>query len=104
MKRGDAVRCADTCSLQSISILFCQYKPLVPEIMTSISSLVSMLLLIFEIHANPDAKRLYDDLMSSYNSMIRPVGNNSDHVTVKIGLKLSQLIDVVSRDHYIQLI
>lgn len=47
-------------------------------------------------HANPDAKRLYDDLLSSYNRLIRPVGNNSDRLTVKLGLKLSQLIDVVS--------
>ena len=45
--------------------------------------------------ANPDAKRLYDDLMSSYNRLIRPVGNNSDRLTVKMGLKLSQLIEVV---------
>lgn len=45
---------------------------------------------------NPDAKRLYDDLMSSYNRLIRPVVNNSDTLTVKLGLKLSQLIDVVS--------
>ena len=46
---------------------------------------------------NSDAKRLYDDLMSSYNSLIRPVTNNSDSVRVKIALKLSQLIEVVSR-------
>jgi hypothetical protein len=58
--------------------------------------LVPLALLVTGTHANPDAKRLYDDLMSSYNSMIRPVANNSDHVSVKIGLKLSQLIDVVS--------
>lgn len=47
--------------------------------------------------ANPDAKRLYDDLMSSYNRLIRPVVNNSDTLTVRLGLKLSQLIDVVSK-------
>lgn len=46
--------------------------------------------------ANPEAKRLYDDLLSNYNRLIRPVGNNSDRLTVKMGLKLSQLIDVVS--------
>uniref|UniRef100_A0A1A9X480 Neurotransmitter-gated ion-channel ligand-binding domain-containing protein n=1 Tax=Glossina brevipalpis TaxID=37001 RepID=A0A1A9X480_9MUSC len=45
--------------------------------------------------ANPDAKRLYDDLLSNYNRLIRPVGNNSDRLTVKMGLRLSQLIDVV---------
>jgi len=49
--------------------------------------------------ANPEAKRLYDDLLSNYNRLIRPVGNNSDRLTVKMGLRLSQLIDVVSRSH-----
>jgi hypothetical protein len=29
------------------------------------------------IHANPDAKRLYDDLLSNYNRLIRPVSNNT---------------------------
>lgn len=49
--------------------------------------------------ANPEAKRLYDDLLSNYNRLIRPVGNNSDRLTVKMGLRLSQLIDVVSRPY-----
>nr|XP_042904024.1 acetylcholine receptor subunit alpha-like 1 [Parasteatoda tepidariorum] len=63
-----------------------------------------LLLLIFEIlllwpryaksDSNADSKRLYDDLINGYNSLIRPVGNNSDRLTVKMGLKLSQLIDV----------
>ena len=48
--------------------------------------------------ANPDARRLYDDLLrkSGYNKLIRPVSNSSDLLTVKLGLRLSQLIDVVS--------
>lgn len=46
--------------------------------------------------ANTDAERLYDDLINGYNSLIRPVGNNSDRLTVKMALKLSQLIEVVS--------
>lgn len=46
--------------------------------------------------ANSDAKRLYDDLLSNYNRLIRPVGNNSDRLTVRMGLRLSQLIEVVS--------
>ena len=46
--------------------------------------------------ANPDAKRLYDDLLSHYNRLIRPVSNNSEVVTVRLGLHLSQLIDLVS--------
>ncbi|XP_043189759.1 acetylcholine receptor subunit beta-like 2 isoform X4 [Amphibalanus amphitrite] len=44
--------------------------------------------------ANPYAKRLYDDLLSNYNRLIRPVGNNTEKLTVWLKLKLSQLIDV----------
>lgn len=43
---------------------------------------------------NPDAKRLYDDLLSNYNKLVRPVVNASDVLRVAIKLKLSQLIDV----------
>ncbi|XP_059490094.1 acetylcholine receptor subunit beta-like 2 isoform X1 [Neocloeon triangulifer] len=46
------------------------------------------------VEANPDAKRLYDDLLSNYNRLIRPVNNNSETLTVWLGLKLSQLIEV----------
>ena len=51
--------------------------------------------------ANSDAKRLYDNLLrkSGYNKLIRPVINNTDKLIVKLGLRLSQLIDVV-RIHY----
>lgn len=46
--------------------------------------------------ANPDAKRLYDDLLSNYNRLIRPVSNNTQTILVKLGLRLSQLIELVS--------
>lgn len=49
---------------------------------------------IKHVEANPDAKRLYDDLLSNYNRLIRPVVNNSETLTVWLGLKLSQLIEV----------
>lgn len=52
--------------------------------------------LVTSVAANPDAKRLYDDLLSNYNRLIRPVSNNTDTVLVKLGLRLSQLIDLVS--------
>lgn len=52
-------------------------------------------------HANPDAKRLYDDLLSNYNRLIRPVKNNTETVLVKLGLKLSQLIDLVSVHQFV---
>lgn len=48
--------------------------------------------------ANPDAKRLYEDLLqrNRYDRVIRPVSNISDKLTVRLGLRLTQLIDVVS--------
>ena len=49
------------------------------------------------VEGNPDAKRLYDEILSGYNKLVRPVKNVTDPVTVKVKLKLSQLIDVVSR-------
>lgn len=49
--------------------------------------------------ANPDAKRLYDDLLSNYNRLIRPVDKNNNTVLVKLGLRLSQLIDLVSYNY-----
>ncbi|XP_050401416.1 acetylcholine receptor subunit alpha-like isoform X2 [Patella vulgata] len=49
---------------------------------------------------NDNAKRLYDDLLRKrgYNKLIRPVGNNSDKLTVKLSIRLSQLIDVHEKD------
>ena len=57
----------------------------------------SLWLLVGCCSGDQDAKRLYEDLLTDYNRLIRPVGNNSDRLTVRLGLKLSQLIDVVSR-------
>ncbi|XP_058792854.1 acetylcholine receptor subunit alpha-like 1 isoform X2 [Phymastichus coffea] len=61
--------------------------------------LLAAALLAPAVQANPEAKRLYDDLLSNYNRLIRPVGNNSDKLTVKLGLRLSQLIDIEWNDY-----
>ncbi|XP_066145050.1 acetylcholine receptor subunit alpha-like 2 [Euwallacea fornicatus] len=50
------------------------------------------------VSANPDAKRLYDDLLSNYNRLIRPVRNHSTNILVKLGLRLSQLIELNLKD------
>ena len=54
--------------------------------------------LISVARANPEAKRLYEELIKvrSYNKLIRPVKNNSEKLTVYLGLRLTQLLDVVS--------
>uniref|UniRef100_A0A182WQJ9 Nicotinic acetylcholine receptor alpha 2 subunit n=1 Tax=Anopheles minimus TaxID=112268 RepID=A0A182WQJ9_9DIPT len=60
--------------------------------------IVLLCMVIGSVWANPDAKRLYDDLLSNYNRLIRPVSNNTDTVLVKLGLRLSQLIDLNLKD------
>ncbi|XP_020279823.1 acetylcholine receptor subunit alpha-like isoform X5 [Pseudomyrmex gracilis] len=55
---------------------------------------LSALVVHAAVAGNPDAKRLYDDLLSNYNKLVRPVVNTSDVLRVCIKLKLSQLIDV----------
>jgi len=63
-----------------------------------------LLIVVFLVHAavlsdgNPDAKRLYDEILAGYNKLVRPVKNVTDPVTVKFKLKLSQLIDVNLRN------
>lgn len=66
------------------------------HLMKIVAVFVLHLVLVREITGNPDAKRLYDDLLSNYNRLIRPVSNNTQTVLVKLGLRLSQLIDLVS--------
>lgn len=49
--------------------------------------------------SNMYAKQLYEDLLrkKGYNSFVRPVMNDSDVITVKIGIRLTQIIDVVRK-------
>uniref|UniRef100_A0A1B0DA06 Neurotransmitter-gated ion-channel ligand-binding domain-containing protein n=1 Tax=Phlebotomus papatasi TaxID=29031 RepID=A0A1B0DA06_PHLPP len=61
--------------------------------------LLSALVVHGAVAGNPDAKRLYDDLLSNYNKLVRPVVNTSDVLKVCIKLKLSQLIDVSWYDY-----
>lgn len=41
-------------------------------------------------------KRLLNELLSSYNTLERPVANESEPLEVKFGITLQQIIDVVS--------
>jgi hypothetical protein len=66
-------------------------------IVLHLSLVMCILLYPHEVDSgNPDAKRLYDDLLSNYNKLVRPVANVTETVTVHLKLKLSQLIAVVS--------
>ena len=69
-------------------------KDLIVSVVVSLC--LTATLVIENTLANPDAKRLYDDLLSNYKRLIRPVSNHTEKVTVKLGLRLSQLVDLVS--------
>jgi len=62
------------------------------------TKLFFLYLILGFVGGNPDAKRLYDDLLSNYNKLVRPVVNVTDAVMVRLKLKLSQLIDVNLRN------
>uniref|UniRef100_A0A0K0FIA6 Acetylcholine receptor subunit alpha-type unc-63 (inferred by orthology to a C. elegans protein) n=1 Tax=Strongyloides venezuelensis TaxID=75913 RepID=A0A0K0FIA6_STRVS len=46
------------------------------------------------VDGTKDASRLFEDLLSDYNKLVRPVDNTNDTVVVNFKLKLSQLLDV----------
>ncbi|XP_015785554.1 acetylcholine receptor subunit alpha-like [Tetranychus urticae] len=50
---------------------------------------------LFElVSPNPDAKRLYDDLMNGYNKMVTPRKKVNETVVVRLGLKLTQILEL----------
>ena len=62
---------------------------------------VFCIIVLFHLGSSSEkAKKLHEKILhkSGYNKVIRPVINASDHIDVRLGLKLSQLIDVVSID------
>ena len=56
--------------------------------------LFMMFIPLFSTH-DDQMSELYQYLMSKYNKDVRPVRKNSDIVSVKLGLKLIQIADVV---------
>ncbi|XP_061172036.1 acetylcholine receptor subunit alpha-like 1 [Saccostrea echinata] len=58
------------------------------------SIIVSLLGLVTSRH-EPAEKKLHEHLLGKkYSKLIRPTGNNSVQLTVKLGMRLSQLLDV----------
>ena len=47
------------------------------------------------LKASDDAKRLLDDLLANYNNIVRPVIHSDDQIKLYLGIKLSQIADIV---------
>jgi nicotinic acetylcholine receptor len=63
------------------------------------ASWVSMILLIFstwpsDVLGGPHERRLLNDLLEHYNTLERPVYNESEPLQLLFGLTLQQIIDV----------
>lgn len=56
--------------------------------------LIFLFIINYLSFCNEDAKRLYDDLMVSYNRHRRPAHSPTEPITIKLKLRLSQIIDV----------
>lgn len=60
------------------------------------------MLIIFIIHLFTESdcgaheRQLLNDLLAKYNTLERPVANESEPLEVKFGITLQQIIDVVS--------
>lgn len=61
-----------------------------------ISKFFQFLFLFAACSAGDNEKRLLHDLLDSYNTLERPVVNESDPLQLSFGLTLMQIIDVVS--------
>ena len=54
-----------------------------------------------DVFGGPHERRLLNDLMEHYNTLERPVYNESEPLQLLFGLTLQQIIDVVSMEHSI---
>ena len=71
-----------------------------PLLLVEVLVLVSALWFPRGVQGNEHAKDLYKELLynplRNYNKEIRPVQNGSETMIVKAGLRLSQVVDLVS--------
>ncbi|CAD7086281.1 unnamed protein product [Hermetia illucens] len=69
------------------------------EMETYLITLLIFLLGINESTQGPHEKRLLNHLLATYNTLERPVANESEPLEVKFGLTLQQIIDVEWNDY-----
>ena len=71
------------------AIFFLSYHESLFTVQVSPSFVVSL--------QGPNQRRLYKDLMYDYSPLERPVGDESQTVTVELGLSLMQIMDLVRK-------
>ncbi|KRZ62670.1 Acetylcholine receptor subunit alpha-type unc-63, partial [Trichinella nativa] len=74
-----------------------------PHHIPTLLLLLSVILLkdVVRCSRSEHARRLFQDILTGYNKLLRPVQNTSDAVTVKVKLRLSQLLDVHEKNQII---
>lgn len=53
------------------------------------------------VDCDNDARRLLEDLLGNYDSIVRPVIDPNEQIKLSLGIKLSQIADIVSMIIYI---
>jgi len=53
------------------------------------------------VFCDKDARRLLEDLLGGYDSVARPVINPNDQIKLSLGIKLSQIADIVKKTNFI---
>ena len=71
---------------------------LASAVLTPASSLANMPNLANFTAGLPDEQRLFYTIMSGYEKAVRPSKSASEPVVVKLGLSLTQIMDIVSRE------
>lgn len=59
-----------------------------------VAALIHLVVLSNQVECNLAMKRLYEDLFTDYNHQVLPTASNKTKVTVSIGLKLGQILDL----------
>lgn len=69
-----------------------------------LSPILLTILQLFTISlSSDDEMRLYNDLLTNYNALERPVGNASEPLVVKMRLFLQQIVDVDEKNQVVQI-
>lgn len=77
-------------------------RVLIPESAMAIVLVFVSFLCLTGVKADMFERRLYEDLLKSYDPLARPVKNSSEPVLVSLGISLQQILDVDEKNQIIQ--
>ncbi len=86
MNKLNAVAASTGAAAASALNFFKMFMPIV---------LVVQMMFTGNVFGDKNAKRLLEDLLKNYNTVVRPVVKPNDCIKLYLGIKLSQIADIV---------